>query len=263
MFYADTKDKFGVEFCGIHAEWFYEIIRAGDFTQYRPHTYDVVKCLRNFPVSRSLAEDHRRTAFFGISAIRCASVDLSSKDIELFKKSVRGTLQGAIRFDMSVERLVSGLTGKDSLMTVEEFFTSGTDVATTLVKHYGSLYINCREKPVCFYARWSTHCRAAYLICLQKAFLSPCFTGGSIDAPPEQETIDALRVVRESMDAAVFRMRSQMTLRSEMEAMKNFRATMKNPEKFKRYLRVDSESLSMLLAKVTLTTCYGIPRMHG
>ena len=35
---------------------------------------------------------------------------------------------------------------------------------------------------------------------------------------------------------------------------------MRNPEKFKRYLRVDSESLSMLLAKVTLTTCYGIPR---
>ena len=58
---------------------------------------------------------------------------------------------------MSVERLVSGLTGKDSLMTVEEFFTSGTDVATTLVKHYGSLYINCRERPVCFYARWSIH----------------------------------------------------------------------------------------------------------
>ena len=42
--------------------------------------------------------------------------------------------------------------------------------------------------------------------------------------------------------------------------MANFRAKMKNPEKFKRYLRVDSESLSMLLAKVTLTTCYGIPR---
>ena len=153
MFYADTKDRFGVEYYGVHAEWFCDAIRSGDFTQYRPHTYDVVKYLRNFPVSRSLTEDHRRTAFFGVSAIQCASVDLPTKEIELFKKSVRGTSQGAIRFDMSVERLVSGLTGKDSLMTVEEFFTSGTDVANTLVKHYGSLFINCREKPVCFYAR--------------------------------------------------------------------------------------------------------------
>ena len=98
------------------------------------------------------------------------------------------------------------------------------------------------------------------LICLQKAFLSPYFTGGGVDAPPEQETIDALRAAHESMDATVFRMRSQMTLQSEKEAMKNFRATMKNPEKLKRCLRVDSDSLSMLLALVTLTTCYGIPR---
>eukprot|EP00439_Symbiodinium_sp_Y106_P036141 s2454_g4.t1 len=130
---------FEVEYDGIHAEWFCDVIRS------------------------------QITAFFGVSAIQCASVDLSTKEIELFQKSVRGTLQGAIRFDMSVERLVSGRTGKDSLMTVEEFFTSGTDVANTLVKHYGSLFINCREKPVCFYARWSVHCRRAYLLCLQKA----------------------------------------------------------------------------------------------
>eukprot|EP00439_Symbiodinium_sp_Y106_P044741 s6279_g5.t1 len=52
----------------------------------------------------------------------------------------------------------------------------------------------------------------------------------------------------------------QMTLRSEQEAMVKFRATMKNAERFKGYLRMDSENLSMLLAKVTLTTCYGIPR---
>ena len=54
-------------------------------------------------------------------------------------------------------------------------------------------------------------------------------------------------------------MRSKMTLRDELAAMERFRATMTNPEKFRRYLRVDSESLSMLLAKVAVTTCYGIP----
>ena len=49
MFYADTKARFGVEYYGVHAEWFCDVIRSGDFTQYRPHTYDVVKYLRNFP----------------------------------------------------------------------------------------------------------------------------------------------------------------------------------------------------------------------
>ena len=51
-----------------------------------------------------------------------------------------------------------------------------------------------------------------------------------------------------------------MTLQTEEDALVKFRATMKSAERFKRYLRMDSESLSMLLAKVTLTTCYGIPR---
>ena len=55
-------------------------------------------------------------------------------------------------------------------------------------------------------------------------------------------------------------MRAQMTLQTEEDALVKFRATMKSAERFKRYLRMDSESLSMLLAKVTLTTCYGIPR---
>ena len=54
-------------------------------------------------------------------------------------------------------------------------------------------------------------------------------------------------------------MRSKMSLRHEFDALDRFRATMKKSEKFKRYLHVDSESWSMLLAKVTLTTCYGIP----
>ena len=174
MFYADTKDRFGVEYYGVHAEWLCDVITSGDFSQYRLRTYDDVKFLRNFPVSRSLAEDHRRTAFFGVSAIQCASVDLSTHEIELFKKSVRGTLQGAIRFDVSIERLVSGLTGKDSTMSIEEFFKSGTSAADTLTKHYGSLFINCREKTVCFYDRWSIHCRMAYRLCLQKA---PYYTG--------------------------------------------------------------------------------------
>ena len=62
------------------------------------------------------------------------------------------------------------------------------------------------------------------------------------------------------MNVTVSRMREQMTLKTEESAMAKFRTTMKSAERFKRYLRMDSEGLSMLLAKVTLTTCYGIPR---
>ena len=80
---------------------------------------------------------------------------------------------------MSVERLVAGMTGKESKMSVEEFFATAT--AIPVVKHFGSLYLNCREKPVCFFARWSGHCRRAYIICLEKAYHSPYFTGGDID----------------------------------------------------------------------------------
>ena len=59
-----------------------------DLGDYRPHVYAGIKHLRNFPVSRSLAEDHRRTAFFGVSPIQCAAVDMKPEDVELFKRGV-------------------------------------------------------------------------------------------------------------------------------------------------------------------------------
>ena len=74
-------------------------------------------------------------------------------------------------------------------------------------------------------------------------YLSPYFTGGEIDGPADEKTIDAFK----GLDNTVLNMRSKMSLRHEFDALDKFRATMKNPEKFKRYLRVDSESLSMLL----------------
>ena len=211
-------------------------------------------------MSRSLAEDHRRTAFFGVSPIQCTSVNLTDDEIELFKKSVRGTLQGATRVDISIERLVAGLTGKESTMTVEDLLRSTTTIANTVAKHYGSLVVNCREKPLCSYAQWSVHCRLAYRICLEKAFLSPFYTGSEIDGPADEATMKTLAAAHQAMNETVSRMREQMTLKTEESAMAKFRTTMKSAERFKRYLRMDSEGLSMLLAKVTLTTCYGIPR---
>ena len=74
-----------------------------------------------------------------------------------------------------------------------------------------------------------------------------------------EEKINALKTAFKGLDNTILNMRVRMSLRIECDALDKFRATMKNPEKFKRYLRIDSERLSMLLAKVTLTTCYGIP----
>ena len=117
--------------------------------------------------------------------------------MKLFKKNVRGSLQGAIRLDMSVERLVAGMAGKDSNLTLGEFFA--TDTAISVVKHFGSLYLRCRE----------SHCRRAYLICLQKAYLSPCFTGGEIDGPADESTVNELRNAFKSMGNTVLNMRSK------------------------------------------------------
>ena len=145
-------------------------------------------------------------------------------------------------------------------MSVEDFLRSDTKVANTVAKHYGSLVVNCREKPVCFYAQWSVHCRLAYRICLEKAFLSPFYTGGESDGPADATTMETLAGAHQAMNVTISQMRAQMTLKTEESAMAKFRTMMRSAERFKRYLRMDSEGLSMLLAKVTLTTCYGIPR---
>ena len=72
IFYADLKDVFDVEYYGVHAELFYRLIESDTLTEYRPHTYAAIKQLQNFPASRSLAEDHRKTEFFGSN--QCDSV---------------------------------------------------------------------------------------------------------------------------------------------------------------------------------------------
>ena len=58
---------------------------------------------------------------------------------------------------------------------------------------------------------------------------------------------------------AVFKMRFNMRLRNEPTAMGELRKAIVNEERFKRYLRVDSDALSMHLAKITSTMTYGIP----
>ena len=148
IFYADLKDMFSVEYYGIQAKWFYDLIRSDDLGRVLSAQICCDQAVAEFPGITIARRRSQKTAFFGVSAIQCASVAITLAEVELFKKNVRGTLQGAIRLDMSVERLVAGMTGKESKMSVEEFFATAT--AIPVVKHFGSLYLNCREKPVCF-----------------------------------------------------------------------------------------------------------------
>ncbi|CAE7039205.1 GABBR2 [Symbiodinium sp. CCMP2592] len=260
MFYADPVNPFQVEYYGSHAEWLNELSERNELKEFRLHEYPAIKQLRNFPVSRSLAEDHRQTAFFGVPPIKCTAADTSPKEVELFKKSVRGTIQGAIRLDISIERLVAGITGKEARCGVEEFLNSQSIAcAITIVKHFGAVFATCREKPLCYYARWSIHCQRAYRVCLSRGYLSPFYTGGTIDYTVDSDMVEKIRLAHLPLQNANLAMRRQIRLSTEFGTLDEFRATITDTQKYQRYMRVDSESLSALLAKVTLTTCYGIP----
>ncbi|CAE7222918.1 GABBR2 [Symbiodinium sp. CCMP2592] len=260
MFYADPVNPFQVEYYGSHAEWLNDLIERNKLTEFKLHEFPAIKQLRNFPVSRSLAEDHRQTAFFGVPPIKCTAADTSPKEVELFKRSVRGTIQGAIRLDISIERLVAGITGKEARCGVEDFFNSQSIAcAATIVKHFGAVFATCREKPLCYYARWSIHCQRAYRVCLSRGYLSPYYTGVTVDYTVDQEMAEKIRLAHLPLQNANLAMRRHIRLSTEFGTLDEFRATITHTQKYQRYMRVDSESLSALLAKVTLTTCYGIP----
>ncbi|CAE7345631.1 unnamed protein product [Symbiodinium sp. CCMP2592] len=260
MFYADPVNPFQVEYYGSHAEWLNELIERNKLTEFKLHEFPAIKQLRNFPVSRSLAEDHRQTAFFGVPPIKCTAADTSAKEVELFKRSVRGTIQGAIRLDISIERLVAGITGKEARCGVEDFLNSQSIAcAATIAKHYGAVFATCREKPLCYYARWSIHCQRAYRVCLSRGYLSPYYTGETVNYTVDQEMAERIRLAHLPLQNANLAMRRHIRLSTEFGTLDEFRATITDTRKYQRYMRVDSESLSALLAKVTLTTCYGIP----
>ena len=56
-------NKFGVDYYRLHTPWFYEIIQSGNFSDFKPHYYAMIKqaYMRNLPCSRSLAEDRHQT----------------------------------------------------------------------------------------------------------------------------------------------------------------------------------------------------------
>ncbi|CAE7490394.1 GABBR2 [Symbiodinium sp. CCMP2592] len=237
MFYADPENPFQVAYYGSHAPWLNELIERNKLTDFTLHEYAAIKQLRNFPVSRSLAEDHRQTAFFGVPPIKCIAADTSPKEVELFKKSVRGTIQGAIRLDISIERLVAGITGKEA------------DVVWKISSNHGQSRVLLQLSSTS--EQSSPHAGRSHFASMRD--------GGTVSYTVDHDMLEKIRLTHLPLQNANLEMRRHVRLSTEFGTLDEFRAKITDTRKYQRYMRVDSESLSALLAKVTLTTCYGIP----
>ena len=84
---------------------------------------------------------------------------MSNEVKQKFRANVRGPMMGAIRFDISIERLIAAITGPKSAVMVGQFFEANEHFR----RYYASLFLNCREKPLCSYLFYSQHVRTAYV----------------------------------------------------------------------------------------------------
>ena len=127
---------------------------------------------RNSTIARSVIEDHRKVSFFGGVVIKAVDHGLPAAVKQKFPDNVRGPMMGAICFDISIERLIDAITGPRSTMRIGEFFEANEHSR----RYYASLFLNCREKPLCSYLFYSGHVRDAYLLALSKHEISPLFS---------------------------------------------------------------------------------------
>ena len=128
--------------------------------------------LRNCTIARNVAEDHRKVALFGGIVIKAVGCTLSDEVKQRFRASVRGPMMGAIQFDISIERLVSAITGPKSDMMFGAFMSANEHFR----RYYASLFLNCREKPLSSDLFYSRHVRTAYLLAVSNNEISPLFS---------------------------------------------------------------------------------------
>ena len=101
---------------------------------------------RNATIARSVVEDHRKVACFGGLVIKTVDFNLADAVKRKFRENVRGPMMGAIRFDISIERLAAAVSGPKSTTSVGQFFEANEHFR----RYYASLFLNCREKPLCW-----------------------------------------------------------------------------------------------------------------
>ena len=208
---------------------------------------------RNFTASRSLAEEHRKITFFGVPATKSSDHLLTDEAKKKFRHNVRGALVGAVRFDLSIERLVAKLHGKESSVTVGEFFKSNGDFR----RYYASLFLNCRDKPLSSYIFYSQHCRRAYIEALSLQEVSPA----QMNPNQVRDSWTEFTKMQAGYVEMTMRFRKRFSLDSEAKALKVFREKMvAGPsEKIARVFKMNPEELSKWLRKTAFTFCYEVP----
>ena len=75
-------------------------------------------------------------------------------------------------FDISIERLITAITGPKSTIIFGQFLEANEHFR----RYYASLFLNCREKPLCSYLFYTRHVRTAYLLALSNNEISPLFS---------------------------------------------------------------------------------------
>ena len=209
-----------------------------------------VERLRNTTIARSVVEDHRKVAFFGGVVIEAVDCGLSDEVKQRFRANVRGPMMGAIRFDISIARLISAIAGPKSAMMVGRFLEEKEHFR----RYYASLFINCREKPLNSYLFSSRHVRAAYLLALSKNEISPLFS-------QEQDIADRwgnMTFMHSEYSRYVFALRTRFKLSSSDVAMQFFRSkiTDQTPQ-YSVCLSLEYEKLQDWLNKTVYNAKYG------
>ena len=188
----------------------------------------------------------------------CKSSDykLTDEAKKRFRHNVRGAFVGALRFDLSIERLVAKLTGK-SADTVTEFFKTHGDFR----RYHASLFLNCRDKPLSSYVFYSQHCRRAYVEALSMQEVSPA----QMDPNQVRESWTQFTTMHSRYVEMALRFRVRYSLSAEANALETFRAKIvAGPsggpsEKISRVFQMNPEELSRWLRKTAFTFCSEIP----
>ena len=211
-----------------------------------------VERLRNSTIVRSVIEDHRKVAFFGGVVIKAVDHGLSGEVKQKFRANDRGPVMGASRFDISVERLIAAITGPKSTVMVGQFFNEMEHFR----RYYASLFLNCRDKPLCSYLFYSRRVRTAYLIALSNNEISPLFS-------QEQDIADRwidLTVMHAEYSRYMTDLRSCFPLNSPEFALKFFRSKISDQTpQYSICLSLDYEELQDWLNKTVYNANCGTP----
>ena len=156
---------------------------------------------------------------------------------------------GAIRFDISIERLVSAITGPQSDMMVGAFLTENEHFR----RYYASLFLNCREKPLSSYLFYSRRVRSAYLLAVSNNEISPLFSQEADIADRWDEMVK----MHDSYSRYMNDLRTRFRLSSTENAMRFFRGkiTEQTPQ-YSVCLSLEYEKLQDWLNKTVYNVNY-------